>query len=302
MGMSALEAHIDEHRSELEAFAYRMLGDGSEAEDVVSDAFLRWYQLSEAERIGIAAPRSWLFKVTSRIALDRMKSARSRRECYVGPWLPEPWLMDEYSPLDRVGVDESVTLAMMLALEHLSPAERAVLILREVFAFGFEDIAQGIGKTPSHCRKLLSRARSALRTRHARYELDARVHQRLLTAFSHACAKGDLEALRSMLAQDVQLHTDGGGVVSAARRIVSSNDKVSRFFVGLSNKQKKSGVVFREKLCTSNALPTLVLSLHGRIESVISFAVADGKIERVFIQRNPRKLQRLSALDVVGGA
>lgn len=291
--MSAPETDLETYRAALEGLGYRMLGDCASAQDMAQEAFLKWYRLSGAARAEIHNPRAWLLKVVSRLALDRMKSARLRREHYVGPWLPEPWLVEERSPADHALVDESVTLALLLTLERLSPPERAAFILREVFGLEFAEIAEALGKSAVACRKLFSRARAAVREGRPRYECNHQKHEQLFRAFSEASERGDLDALKAILAEDAVVHSDGGGLAVAALRIIRSQDKVSRFLAGIARRARRRGVRFHRQICVVNGLPALLMMAEGRLQTLIGFSVVEGRIETVFIQRNPEKLRRL---------
>ncbi|GAB1822957.1 RNA polymerase sigma-70 factor [Herbidospora sp. RD11066] len=256
--------------------AYGLLGDLAESEDVVQDAWLRLNRLGEQpEDI-----EGWLVVTVSRLALDVLKSARKRREEYVGPWLPEPIV--DADPADRVTLDESLSLAMFVVLESLSPAERTAFVLHDVFGVPFDEIARAVGRTPAACRQLATRARRHVQEKAPRFDVDVAEHKRVVDAFAQACEGRDIEKLLAVLDPDVVLRSDGGGLVKSALRPVLGADKVARFLVGI----QKGG--FRP--VTVNGLPGLV---RDDQRSVFGLAVRDGRIVEVDIVRNPEKLRSL---------
>lgn len=284
---------FEPHRPLLEGIAYRMLGSLAEAQDVVQDTWLRW---SRAERRGIESPRSWLVTTCSRIALDVLKSARKRRMDYVGTWLPEPFLESPApSPDEASEVDDTVSVALMLALETLSPAERAAFLLHDVFGHGFEEVARILDKTPAACRKLASRARSRVQARHPRFEVSPEEHRRLLDAFVGAARSGDLDSLTGVLVEDVELHADGGGKVVSARKVIEGRDRVGRFLVKVASHHAppEEEVELRRGWC--NGAPALALFHLGHPIVAYSLDIDPGsrRIRRIFALRNPDKLSPL---------
>lgn len=232
---TASHADFEEHRPRMFGIAYRMLGSAAEAEDIVQDAYLRW---SSAERDGIEHPGAWLAKVVTRLCLTRLTSARARREEYVGPWLPEPVLTGDgaLGPLESAEQRDSVSTALLVLLEQLTPVERAVYVLREAFAYGHREIAGLLDLTEANCRQLYRRAAARLAAPRPRFKPDPAQWQNLVETFLTAARDGDLARLEGMLTADVRYVGDGGGVVGAARRPILGRDKVARFLVGALRK------------------------------------------------------------------
>lgn len=224
---------FEEHRPVLMGIAYRMLGRAADAEDVVQDAWLRWQR---ADPEAVAEPSAYLVTVTTRLALDRLRSARARREVYVGPWLPEPLVVDPRTPETEAIEAERLSLALLCALERLNPVERAVLVLRDAFDLGYEEIAAAIEKSPANVRQIASRARERVGDPQRGRVVDAAERERLTAAFLGAAASGDVERLRDLLAADAVLYSDGGGVVLAARKPIYGAAKIARFLVGVQRK------------------------------------------------------------------
>lgn len=225
---------FERHRAHLTALAYRMLGSVAEAEDAVQDAFLRWHR---TDRTGVAEPRAFLARVVTRLCLDRLKAARHRRETYVGPWLSEPLVEDPalaVPPPEDLARDVSV--ALMLALERLSPLERAAFLLHDGFDLGFDEIAAALGRSEAACRQLASRARANVQAARSRFAVDAAERTRLAAAFFAASRSGDAVALRDLLATEATLHTDGGGRRRAALNVIAGAGRIARFFAGLARK------------------------------------------------------------------
>jgi RNA polymerase sigma factor (sigma-70 family) len=296
------DAHVvDGERRRLVGLAYRMLGTVSEAEDAVQEAYLRWYRLDDAERTGIANPAGWLTRVTSRICLDMLGSARARRERYVGQWLPEPvptgLFVDDAAgrdpsagdPLDRVTLDESVSTALLVVLEAMTPAERVAFILHDVFAFPFDEIAAIVGRSPAATRQLASSARRRVRSQRTR-PIDQDEHARLVRAFEDACRGGDLDALTALLDPAVSLRADGGGIVRAALNPITGAVKVARFVLGVLAKQPTVRLAPR----TTADGPALALVRDDDVTGVINLQADGNHITQVWIQWNPHKLTHWS--------
>lgn len=269
--------------------AYRLLGTVAEAEDAVQEAFARWYRLDETERHAIVAPRAWLTRVTSRICLDQLGSARMRRETYVGEWLPEPLPSDSDlvadDPLEHASRSEAVGLALLVLLDTLTPAERVAFVLHEVFALPFAEIGEIVGRTPAACRQLATAARRRLRAeRSARATRDR--HDELARAFAQACADGDLAGLIVLLDPAVVLRSDGGGRVSAARRPVLGSDAVARFVLGVLRKNPDVQIEARS---TPDGL-AFAWRRSGRTAGVLALGATDQGITDVWIVMNPDKL------------
>ncbi len=283
---------LEAERRNLLALAYRMLGTVTDAEDAVQETYVRWYRLPPEERAEIRNPAAWLTRVAGRVCLDVLGSARARRERYVGEWLPEPVPGESpiaasapLDPLDRVSIDDSVSTALLVVLESLSPAERVAFVLHDVFGVPFAEIAETVGRTPDAARQLASQARRKVRERRAGVA-SRDEHDAVARAFAAATATGDLASLVAVLAPDVVLRADGGGRVSAARRPVVGADRVARFILGLPHLVPEAQV---GPTVTADGLAFLV-TVDGSADAVISLAVAGGRVTDVYIVRNPDKL------------
>jgi RNA polymerase sigma-70 factor (ECF subfamily) len=282
------------HRRRLFAVAYRMLGSASDAEDVVQDAWLRF---SAAPPSDLRSPPAYLTTIVTRLCLDRLKSARAAREEYVGPWLPEPVLTDDRDePGHSVALAESVTLAFMVLLETLSPEERAVFLLREVFDHEYDDIAAMLETTPANCRQLFHRAKLHLADRRPRYHETVDAKRPLVGRFVSALRDGDGDALTSVLAEDVGFWSDGGGKVFAARRPIFGRDHVVHVLIGIRRKAPSVGIALSDvtmEVVEINHEPSLVLRVAGQIDSVYTLTIEDEAIAAIRIMRNPDKLRFL---------
>jgi RNA polymerase sigma-70 factor, ECF subfamily len=279
---------VGEHRPALVGLAYRLLGSVAEAEDAVQEAFLRLERLGTD---GIDNLGGWLNRTTSRICLDRLTSARARREVYVGPWLPEP-LETADDPTEPVELAESVSMAFLVVLESLSPAERVAFLLHDVFGYEHADLAAILDRSEAACRQLVSRSRRHVEARRPRFEPDPEVRDQAAGRFLEACLSGDVDALLATLAPDVVLTSDGGGKVSAARRPVEGDERVARFFVGLA-RQAPDDVVLEPR--RFNGTPGLLVGrADGSIEVVLVLDVADGLVRSIEAVRNPDKLAHLT--------
>jgi len=277
-------ASFDPLRPRLTRVAYRMLGSVADAEDVVQDAFLRWLA---ADRDAVLEPEAYLRRVVTRLCLDQLKSARRRREAYVGPWLPEPLVEAEDDEVD------DVTLPLMMALERLSPLERAAFLLHDVFGVGFEEVAETIEREPATCRQLASRARTHVRAARPRFPLPKERGLEIAAAFYSASHSGDVDQLRSLLAADVVLYSDGGGKRPAAKRPLVGVDEVVKFHAGLARlfgRATPRSVRYR----LINGLPGFVTLEYDGVQTT-ALEIADGKIAGIFVMRNPDKLRHVGA-------
>ncbi len=275
------------NRRLLEGLAYRMLGTLADAQDVVQETYLKW-QYADVSRIENA--RAWLVTVCSRLSLNVLNSARARRESYVGPWLPEPYIDDRaVDPAHRAHIDDSVSVALMLALENLSPAERAAFLLSEIFDYSFEEIAGILGKSSAACRKLASRARLSLKTEKPRFSTTPDEHQRLVGAFLQAARSGDLDTLKALLADSVELHSDGGGKAQAVPEILRGLDAVGAFFakIGPAYWDARSVAMVSHWF---NGVPGVLIYDNGRLNTALTASVAHGRITGIYALRNPDKL------------
>jgi RNA polymerase sigma factor (sigma-70 family) len=287
----AIDTEVLGERRHLMSLAFRMLGTIVEAEDAVQETYSRWYRMSQPERDAIEVPRAWLTRVASRVCLDVLDSARVRRERYVGPWLPEPLPTRDFTrarpidPLDRVTLDDSVSTALLVVLESMTPAERVAFVLHDVFAMPFDEIAEVVGRSSAACRQLATSARRRISA--TRNQQVTKVqHDDVVRAFSAAALSGDFERLIAVLDPDVVLSSDGGGVVSAARRPVFGADRVARFLLGTLSKY--TGVSVGE-LQTNDGL-AFAMWQDGRIVGVVNLGVAGSTISDVWMMMNPEKL------------
>ncbi|MFF2166158.1 RNA polymerase sigma-70 factor [Streptomyces sp. NPDC058175] len=283
---------FEEHRPVLMGVAYRMLGRVADAEDVVQDAWLRWAQ---ADRDEVREPRAYLVRVATRLAIDRLRQAQVRREAYVGPWLPEP-LITDFGPTapdtaEAAVLAESVSLAVLVVLESLSPLERAVFVLREAFGFPFAEIATTLDRSEPAVRQLAGRARKHVDERRPRFDVDPAEQRDLTERFLAAATGGDLEGLMTLLAPDARLVGDSGGKSKAPLRIIESADKVGRFLLGAA---KSGGTGFTFRIVELNAGPAVLALVDGKPDSVFQIDVADGHVQCVYIVRNPDKLTSLA--------
>lgn len=277
--------------------AYRLLGSVTEAEDAVQDAFARWYALPDARRRQVDSPTGWLVTVTTRICLDMLGSARARRERYVGEWLPEPvpadaawtsqalsWRTDD--PADRVSLDESMSMALLVVLEAMTPAERVSFVLHDVFRYSFAEVGEIVGRSAEACRQLASSARR--RIRHSRGDhVSAQVHAQVVSAFTAALETGDLSTLISILDPDATAVPDGGGLITAAIEPIRGGEKVARYLLALY--QRQPGLHFAVATVNGRAGLTAQDS-RGRVLAVASVAVSAGLINHIWVTRNPGKL------------
>ncbi|WP_327151742.1 RNA polymerase sigma-70 factor [Nocardia sp. NBC_01329] len=276
------------HRNLLFTVAYEMLGSAADAEDVLQETWLRWV---EVDMDGVADGRAYLVRITTRQALNRMRSLKRRRESYVGPWLPEPLLTAPDVALD-VELAESVSVALMFVLETLTPTERAVFVLREAFDIDYEEIAAGLGKTTAAVRQIAHRARQHVAARRPRETVSPDRARAAVESFQRALETGDTRGLLDILAPDVVLVSDGGGIKQAARRPIVGADKVSRFIVGGTDRTEAT-VTAQPILVNGN--PALVVHLDGVIEGVLAFHMADARISGLYFVRNPEKLGRVES-------
>ena len=290
---------FEPHRRRLLGLAYRMLGSIAEAEDAVQEAYLRWH---DADRESVAEPRAFLVTTTTRICLDVLKSARVRREEYVGPWLPDP-VTDTaaLAPDAQTEMAEDLSVALLLALDRLSPLERAAFLLHDVFDYSFTQVAATLDRNEAACRQLASRART--RVRQARpagamppvagsSSIDAK-HAQLMSAFITAARSGDVDALTRLLASDARVVTDGGGKVAAALNVIEGAQRVAAFLAGVTRKGWTSDVTFR--FDTINGLPGLIVSGSAGLVQTTAFELEGDAVKAIYIVRNPDKLRHLAA-------
>ncbi|MFF1710139.1 RNA polymerase sigma factor SigJ [Streptomyces sp. NPDC058268] len=282
---------FEEHRTVLMGVAYRMLGRVADAEDVVQESWLRW---SAADRAQVREPRAYLVRVTTRLAVDRLRHVQSRRESYVGPWLPEP-LVTDYGPVvpdtaEQAVLADSVSIAVLVVLESLSPLERAVFVLREAFGFPFSEIALTLDRGEPAVRQLAARARKHVDEGRPRYAVDPDERKDLTARFLAAATSGDLDGLMSLLAPDVRLVGDSGGKAKAPLRIIETADKVGRFLGGLARRGVPEGAELEARFLEINGAGSVLILVDGKPHSLFQLDVADGRITDVYIIRNPDKL------------
>jgi len=287
--MSSSRPHDEDplapHRGRLLGLAYRMLGSRSDAEDVVQDAYLRF-----AGAQGVHNPEAFLVTIVTRLCLDRLKSAKAQREIYVGPWLPEPVFDAEGLSADAATeLADDLSFALLLALDRLSPMERAAFLLHDVFDTPFSEVAAMLDRTEAACRQLASRARRAVRDERPAPTATPDSHARLLQAFSDAVASGNVRQLAELLREDAVAITDGGGRKFAARNPIIGADKVARFFIGLAG--KTAGHDVRIEPAVINGAVGALLYLDGELDLTLSMAVDGEKIAAIYIVRNPDKLR-----------
>jgi RNA polymerase sigma-70 factor, ECF subfamily len=274
--------------------AYEILGSATESDDVLQESYLRW---AEVDLAGVTDTKAYLARLVTRQALNALRAQSRRREDYVGPWLPEP-LLTEADPSADVLLAESVSMAMLVVLETLTPDERAVFVLREVFGFDHDEIAATLGKSTAAVRQMAHRAREHVHARRKRFEpVDPKVSTEITTQFFTAAATGDLAGLMAMLAPDVVWTADSDGKVSAARRPVSGAERVARLIIGLIRVGGPDG---RVEPAIYNSAPALVLYLGDKLEGVVTVEVIDGKITNFYAMRNPEKLATVTVPRQIG--
>ncbi|WP_341870691.1 RNA polymerase sigma-70 factor [Streptomyces aquilus] len=277
----ATEAFVA-HRNLLFTVAYEMLGSAADAEDVLQETWLRWADVDHAT---VREPRAYLVRTTTRQALTRLRTLRRRKETYVGPWLPEP-LLTAPDVAEDVELADSVSMAMLLVLETLTPTERAVFVLREVFDLGYDEIAEAVGKTPAAVRQIAHRARTHVAARRPREIVSQAETRGVLDAFRGAVDTGDLQGLLDLIAPDVVLLTDGGGVVQAAPAPIVGAAQVARVLGNITG-------ALSMRPTRVNGYPALTLFQDGAVHSVMAVRIDDGRITGLYAVRNPEKLSRL---------
>ena len=276
------------HRSLLFTVAYEMLGSAADAEDVVQETWLRWDELGDGRQAEVREPRAYLIRIATRQALNRLRTLARRREDYVGEWLPEP-LLTSPDVAEDAELAESVSIAMLTVLETLGPAERAVFVLREVFDLPYEEIAAAIEKSPAAVRQIAHRAREHVAARRPRMEVGRGEQRAVVERFLAALADGDIQGLIDVLAPDVVLVSDGGGIAPAAQRPISGMRTVARLLVNFAKLAPEVDVTV---LALNGALAARVVP-EGGFATALNFAVEVGRITRIYAVRNPQKLERL---------
>lgn len=280
---------FESHRLKLTGLAYRITGSIAEAEDIVQETFLKW---ASADHKMIESPYSWLITVVTRMSLDHLKSARVKRESYIGPWLPEPFIADNKTPENEYELDESITMALMILLEQLSSGERASFILHDLFHFNFDEVGAILDKTGVACRKLASRAREKIDKDALQHKPNKQDHLEIVSAFFEAVKKGDMTELVSLLRENVVLHADGGGKALAALEILEGlelvvaflQEKVAPSFVSVDSEDAAITHVW------FNGSPGFVIWLDEKPVSAFNFEIEGRMIQKIHALRNPDKL------------
>jgi RNA polymerase sigma-70 factor, ECF subfamily len=282
-------ATFRQYRGLLFSVAYRMLGSVADAEDMLQETFLKWQQASVEE---VRSPRAFLVTIISRLSINHLQSAQSQREKYFGEWLPEPLVTDERSdPLSLVRVDETLSMAFLALLERLTPVERAVFLLREVFEYEYAEIAEVLHLTEANCRQILRRARQHVSAMRPRFKASRRKQHDLLKRFMHATESGDMDGLMALLAEDVVLHSDGGGKGLAVPKAVEGADKVARGVLGGMKKLVPAGTTRR--IVEVNGEPGVVRYLDGKPFSVLTLQGREGLVRAIYLVTNPEKLAHI---------
>jgi RNA polymerase sigma-70 factor (ECF subfamily) len=285
---------FESYRTLMYSIAYRMLGSVAEAEDIVQEAYLR-YQAAPRERI--ISHKAFLSTVVTRLCLNHLELARVQREAYIGPWLPEPALTEidpRFAPAQRAELHESLSMAFLVLLEQLTPAERAVFLLREVFDYEYHEIAAIVGKEEPACRQLFSRAKKHIAEQRPRFQPTPDAHRQILERFLQAAGEGELDGLLRLLSDDVVLWTDGGGKArGAVTRPLHGRDAVAQFVLG-STRFVRPGSRF--EVVEVNGAPALVVQAYGRVRAVLSLTIDAGRVRQIWLTNNPDKLQALNRL------
>jgi len=280
-------AVFESHRPHLMGVAYRILGSVTDSEDVLQEAWLRW---SRADRSVVSNSEAFLTTIVGRLSLDHLRRAKARREAYTGPWLPEPVAQEpdpQQDPAAAAELADSLSMALLVVLETLSPLERAAFVLREVFDRPYPEVAAALDRNEAAVRQLVHRARDRVHAGHARYRADERVHAQVVDRFLEACADADLDALMELLAPDVVIISDSGGLARAPRRPVHGRDKVARLLASFAPRAP-AGTTFAIELF--NGAPGIVARVDGTTITTMALSVAGGKVQSLQLVANPRKL------------
>lgn len=284
---------LDELRPAAFSVAYRMLGSVSEAEDVVQETLLRVHATLEGGEL-IESPRAYTATVATRLAIDALRSARARRETYVGEWLPEPIVTSpDGDPALHAELADSLSLAFLVLLESLSPEQRAVFLLREAFDYGYGEIAEIVGKSEDNARQLAARARRHVEERRPRFDASREQRDALADRFFAAAQEGELDALEALLAEDVELYGDGGGKVPALARVLSGRDRVKRTLANWGRQRRRLPDVTMQRVNVNGQPGALVLDDEGRVFSVFALDICDGRVQSIRSIVNPDKLRHL---------
>lgn len=281
---------FEQYRPRLQAIAYRMLGTIADAEDIIQEAFLKWQHVSLPE---IQSPQAYLTTIVTRLCIDYLRSAKVRREQYVGEWLPEPIVSYKSNePSELVELADSLAMGFLVMLERLSPIERAVFLLREVFEYDYDEISLIINKNSVNCRQILRRAKQHIDTKRSRFDTSLQQQEQLTRKFIEACELGDLPGLIELLAADITLWSDGGGRVKALLKPMQGAMRVARFLIAL--RRSKLIPNYDSELIKANGQIGIIYTLEGNIQSVVTFEFIDFRIHSIYFVRNPEKLRRIS--------
>ncbi len=284
---------FESHRAALIGLAYRMTGSRSDAEDIVAEVCIKWL---DADHASINSAYAWLTKVTTRMALDYLKSAKVQRESYIGPWLPEPYVEEREIPDNQHQLDQSLSLALMVLLESLTPSERAAYILHDLFNYSFDEIGGILNKQSASCRKLASRARGKIQQEVPETKTTKDDIVETAEAFFSAIRQGEMEGLLSLFRDDVSFHSDSDGKAAAAKMVLYGSSAVARFLMKVLNPVigRKNNVDIDVESTWFNGLPGYLIIENGKVISAFSFVVENGLISQVFVHRNPEKLALLA--------
>ena len=282
---------FDSHRRRLQGIAYRMLGSVAEAEEVVQDAWLRWH---EADKDSFDSAEAWLVTVVTRLSIDRLRAAKVQREHYIGAWMPEPTLTESPdTPEESLARADNISVAFLAVLERLAPEARAAFLMREVFDADYDEVAFTLGKSEAACRQLVHRAKAQVQEARPRFQVSRETHQRLLRAFADAAARGSLQDLKALMAEDVELIGDGGGKVQTFGKILRGSQRLAQLYFAL---WRRMGAAVRMELVDINGEPGLLRFVDGELESAQTFEIEGEHIVRIRAQRNPDKLARIAQL------
>lgn len=292
MNIETCLAVFEAHRPLLFSVAYRMLGSRADAEDMLQETFLRWREAADSK---IREPRSFLVTVITRLCINELQSARSRREEYFGQWLPEPLVNGSVrSELSTTSIDGSLSMAFLVLLERLTPLQRAVFLLRDIFDYEHKEVAAMLGLSESNCRQILKRAKQCIANHRPRFEVSRAQQERLLQQFLESSSRGDMQGLIALLSEDVVLYTDGGGKASAVPNPIYGADRVARFFEGARQRLLPKDLVRR--FAEVNGQVGIVAYQNGTVFGVLTIDVLGQKIENIYIVSNPDKLRSIPRL------
>ena len=286
--MSREATEFEQYRSQLIGVAYRILGCIEDAQDAVQETWIRW---QEQEQAKVNNVRSWLIKVCSRVALDKLKLVSRKRESYVGPWLPEPWLIDENDPSQKSSIDESVSIGLLLIMETLSPIERASFLLHDVFDVSFKEIANTLEKDEALCRKAASRARKKIRDSKPKKQSTLQKHKELAQSFFDAVKEADFSKIESLLSTEVRLVADSDGKARSANKILTNSKVIASLMTWVGKREQKLGSNLEWETVWFSGAPGFVSYEYGEPTTAYQFEIDDESIRSIYVHRNPEKLR-----------